>query len=184
MSGAWPDRGGEEIHPQCSAGRTAYSAWTGRGGERTARSCADPARLSQPALGLSLQGPQEGAEGRLVQTVQDGGVCAFGLAPPVYRQVTRGGHTGSECLHIEHPRDCLCFQAGRMACLQAPESGRGAAVSLGPGRSWRPVRRCVVGGAPKRSPRDACFTRRVLQDALPWGGATRGNTMGCHSAPV
>ena len=73
VSGALPDRGGEEIHLRCSAGRTAYSAWKGPGGEHTARICADPAPLSQPALGPSPQGPQEGA----VDCAGRGRVCSW-----------------------------------------------------------------------------------------------------------
>lgn len=166
-----------------SAQRGGQPTQRGRSGWRAHSSALTASAGAQPAGASGGGGGQAGADCRTGACVRLD-VCAFGLAPPVYRQVTRGGHPGSECLHIGHPRDCLCFQAGRMVCLQAPESGGGATVSLGPGSSWRPVRRCAVGGAPKRSPRDACFTRRVLQDALPWGGATRGNMMGCHSAPV
>lgn len=113
--------------PSVLSGRTASPAWTGGVREGTAP-------LSQPVLGLSLQGPQEGAEG-MAQTAGPGRVCVWTCVRLdlllLSGQVIPWGPPRSECLHIGHPRmTSLCFQREGWSACRHLRAGGGAAISL------------------------------------------------------
>lgn len=121
QSGAWPDRGGEEIHPQCSAGSDSLSS-VNVGGERTAP-------LSQPVLGPVPAGASGGAEGRLGADCRTGRVCAWmcvrlDSAPPCLSTGDTWGHQAlSVCTLDIHVIVFVFKREGWSACrhLRAEE---------------------------------------------------------------